>query len=427
MIHDRNCSKTEIETILTSFKPDIIGLSVLTGECILDAIKISKIARSKEIKVVWGGVHPTLFPEQPLKEKIADYVVRNEGELTMLELANALEKGKKLSGIEGLSYITNTSHHNRDRPFIEDLDTVPKFPWHLLNLENYITKGVGLRKAITLNTSRGCPYRCTFCYNQLVSKRRWRTMSVERIMEYILFLKEKYGINYINFLEDNFAVNRNRLDMLCDAIDSEKIDLKWECEMRVNTANKNLLTTMKKGGCMTIGFGVESGSQRMLDFMKKDITIEQVFNAFDLCKKLNIYADIYLMCGLPTETPQDFEKTIKLLNHVTYRSCDLMVYRPYPGTPMYEYCVQHKLFSPPQSLKEWSEISDQHHPRFTVGTISEQLLWKFIKKNRSKNLGRVLNYIIRETPPSTLFSRGFASRAIHYGWRLTKVFVTKRK
>ena len=186
---------------LKKFRPDLIGISALTGSSLLDALKISKFAKQmfgKDFPIIWGGVHPSLLPSQTLENKYIDYVVIGEAEYSFLELVEALEKKRDLRSIKGIGFKgeNNNIVITERRELIMDLDQLPKLPWHLINTKKYF------RFDISIVTSRGCPYNCAFCYNLEFNEGRWRGMSVERVLSDIKDIKGIAKIKYLNFKDD---------------------------------------------------------------------------------------------------------------------------------------------------------------------------------------------------------------------------------
>ncbi|HEY3274284.1 MAG TPA: radical SAM protein [Methanocella sp.] len=402
---DRNLDRRDIDDAIRTFSPQILGLSVMTGPCILDALDISRATKRLDpgIVVVWGGVHSTIFPAMCLAEASIDIVVRREGEQTMLELVNALSNQEDVGGIAGISYKKDgTACHNPERPFIKNLDELPDPAWHLVDVARYTRNRLDGRKYLSMNTTRGCPFRCGFCYNKFFNEFKWRGISAEKVIGQIKYLYENHDIRFIEFLEDNFTVNHKRLEKICDAIIADGLDLQWYCESRVNTLNRDLMTKMKRSGCVGIGFGVESGSPRMLQLITKDITPEQTIRTFDLCRETGIYPDAYVMTGLPHEEAEDFRQTMELLDRIPYRMCDLMVYKPYPGTDLFDLCIAEGLFDPPQTLEGWAEISDIHSAKFSIGHIPEDMIKSAKRKTLMKNRYNNVKRILREVPISKI-------------------------
>lgn len=415
LIQDRNTDLRNIKDLLNKFWPDMIGISALTGPCLLDALDVSQSVKTynPHIHVVWGGVHPTLLPLQTLNEWSVDFVVHGEGEYTLLDLVNTIEHNASIKKVKGISYKKHGKiHHTSSRRFIKNLDKLPLPAWHLLDMSRYINRDIRGRRWITMNTSRGCPYRCAFCYNEVFNKRLWRGLSAGKVIEQINYLQSEYGASHVNFLEDNFTINKKRLMQICDALIKERTDLEWECESRIGSLDRGLLLKMKRAGCMRIGFGVESGSPRILQLLMKGITVTQTIQTFNLCKEVGIYTDAYVMCGLPTETIDEFNMTLKLLRKLTYQHCDMMVYRPYPGTKLYDLCVKEGLFVPPNNMEGWAQISDQHSPRFSVGQISEDMLWREIMKNRRANRWKAIKFFFKDTPPRLMLTLNFLHRGL---------------
>ena len=390
-IYDNNVDD-RIPEDFVSFNPDLIGFSVLTGRSIEDAINQS--IRFKEIlpkaKIVWGGVHPSLLPEQTIIEPYIDYVVVGEGEYTLLELVQCLENSNniKLEDIKGLLYKENHRiFRNEPRPFIKkSLDELPNPAWHLIDVKKY--------SEITLNTSRGCPFRCTFCYNRPFNKGRRSDFSAERIVSQIEHLQQKYGATSIKFYEDNFTVNRKRLREFCKLVISKKLKIKWNCESRVDLLEEDI-ALMAKSGCTWVGLGVESGSPRMLAFLQKDIKLEDVKKTCELLAKYKIGPAIYLMAGLPTETVEDFTMTLQLLKKLDFSNYEYMIYRPYPGTVLYDYCVNNGLFTPPAKLADWAKFSDLFATDTNLSNIPQELLNKAMGNFRRKYLLHRLRFRIK--------------------------------
>ncbi|MCK4326722.1 B12-binding domain-containing radical SAM protein, partial [bacterium] len=262
-IYDRNVEKVNLKKILNRYQPKVVGISCLTGPVIDDAIEISKSIKrkAKEIHIVWGGLHPTIFPYHVLKKKYVDYIVVGEGEYPISELLEYfLKKEGKLEKIKNLGYKENGRIRlNPQRDFI-CLDKLPLPAWDMVDIEKYYQQKFYSSRVITLNTSRGCPFRCTFCYNQAVNRGKWRGMSAEKIIEHIKFLRSRYGINGFQIYDDDFDANKNRLIEFCNFLLKEEEKILWQHFSRVNYARADILRLEKEAGCQLIEYGVESGS-----------------------------------------------------------------------------------------------------------------------------------------------------------------------
>ncbi len=335
-----------------SFAPAVVGFSVLTGPNIADAIAQSREFKgiNPKTKIVWGNVHPSVLPNQTLSEPYIDHVVIGAGEYTLLELVQHLEKGyPELAQIKGLAYKKDGKIFiNEPRPFIKNLDELPDPAWHLIDVAAYMEK--------SLNTSRGCPFHCTFCYSPLFYKGYSGDLSAERIVSQIEHLKGAYGITFIRFFEDNFTHNRKRLREFCELLISKKLNFKWDCDSRAGL-DADVISLMAKSGCLSVGLGVESGSPRMLKFIRKGTTIEAIEKTIRLLVKHNIMPRLYFIAELPTETIEDFKMTQELIRRLDSPPYQYMPYMPFPGTALFNYCVTEGLVDPPKMLYDWSNIS----------------------------------------------------------------------
>lgn len=365
---DKDWKKNLLEEIKE--KPLAVGISALTGKQILNGIKVSKLVKeNSDIPVIWGGVHSSLMPHQTMENKYIDFVVIGEGEETFLELVRALSSKGSSENIKGLGYKKNNKIFiNPPRDFI-DLDKLPEIPYHLINIENYIEKksfatGKPARD-IALYTSRGCPHRCGFCYNKEFNKRRWRGKSAERVVEDMKKLIKDYRVTSFNIEDDEFFVDIKRVGKICELILKEGLNIEIFTNCRVNYVANNMddnyLKLLYRAGFKTLAFGVESGSEKILDLMRKDITIEQVFETIRKLKKAGINSKYYFMAGFPTETIDDLYETTDLIYKMKQINPQIRIpawriTTPFPGTELYTESLKHG-FIPPKSLEQWADFS----------------------------------------------------------------------
>ncbi len=334
-----------------------VGITAMTGRQIHHGLEIAKFIREKDpdIPIIWGGIHPTLLPEQTLENEYVDIVVRNEGEHTAMELVQKISNGDSLETIKGISYKEGRKIiNNTQRPFM-NMDEIYDIPYHLLkNFKKYHPKDV-----IHYLSSRGCPHRCKFCYNLAFSKRCWRSKSTKKILDELTWIIEKFHPKSIDFIEDNFFVDKNRVKEICNGLIELGFDGKWSGDCRINyfkNFDSSFMKLLKKSGCDGLFLGVESGSQRILDFIQKDIKVDEVIPAIKKCKEYDIGVLAAFMVGFPTETIEDSYETINLvdkIHDVDENALTLLsVLSPYPGTEMYDIAIKYG-FEPPKSLEEW--------------------------------------------------------------------------
>jgi radical SAM superfamily enzyme YgiQ (UPF0313 family) len=372
LFHERGTSEN-IQAIVDRVRmnpPLFVGVSTFTGPSLLPSLIVSsKIKKEVGVPVIWGGIHPTMLPEQTLREDCLDMVVLGEGEKTIIDLANTLaDKGPhpaNLESIQGIGYKENgVIRVTSSRPFIAHLDHYSP-AWHLLDMNRYLRQGdyfyssigsqMATYKVAGMITSRGCPWRCGYCYNQSVNKRHFRAQSAEKVVKEIEFLKINYGVTAIAFEDDGFFTNRDRALSII-----RKIDLPWSSSIRANDLarwGEKFIGELKACNCFELRIGAESGSQRVLDLMEKDISLGDIYQSAELCLKSKINLLMGFMYGVPGETWSDMLKTFQLIDEldnmgVTIASGPALFF-PYPGTPLYDRAIE-KGFHPPQRIKDWS-------------------------------------------------------------------------
>jgi len=327
--------------------PDAIGLSCISGNR-FDAIKIINGIRAVNEKVfIFGGgrhFHHTWFNSLE-KIKSLDAIVRGEGEITTLEMLNSYFSGGRFDNISGVAYRKDgVPVANGERPPIENLDELPWPAWHLYEMDKYRANLEGFEgvRSIGVISSRGCPSSCTFCANNSFWP-RLRRRSPKDFVDEVEFLKNKYGFSGFDFWDDTITIVKNHILDICSEIINRKLNIIWYCRARVNTLDEEILTAMKEAGCRVIGFGIESGSEKVLSTIKKNISLEQVKKTFWLCAKMGFITKGFFIYGLPSETKDDLIKTRILMEELKsygskFRSETLMLagLAPilYPGTEM---------------------------------------------------------------------------------------------
>ena len=333
----------DVERIIKKYVPDVVGITSTTS-MIPDAYAIAKIAKryNENVKIVMGGPHVTFLPERTFQEcPYIDFIVRGEGELTFRELINSLERDGDPSNILGLSInLRGKVKNNPPRPLIKDIDTIPMPSYDLLPMEKYQANGVRFG---TVMTSRGCPFNCAFCSSSLQFGKRWRGHSDSRVIEELKHLHEKYRIREIEFLDDTFTLNKHRAIRIARRIVKEGLDISWSASSRVDTFTEEVAEAMKKSGCHTIYFGIESGSRKTLNFIGKGITPEQSISAVKKAKRHKLRALGSFVIGFPEETKEDIKKTIKFSKKVGVDFAQFTIATPYPGTRLWKYASAKKL------------------------------------------------------------------------------------
>lgn len=379
-----------------AFAPSLIGFSVLTTPDILLAIAQSQRFRTllPKAKIVWGNVHPSLTPEQTIQENYIDYVVIGAGEKPIIKLVSHLETGvPELKDIPGLVYKEQEKILlNAPAPELKNLDELPDPAWHLIEVNKYW--------ALSLDTSRGCPFSCTFCYNSVFHTGQRGDFSAERIINQVEHLQENYGARYICFFEDNFTFNRKRLRAFCQSIIDKNIQLKWDCESRADLSQSDI-ALMASAGCISIALGVETGSKRLLEFLKKGIDLDMIQETFWNLVKYGIEPSIYIMEAVPTETMEDFNLTQQLLHKLDDPPTAYGRFIPYPGTPLYHYCVEKRLITPPRSLVEWAPFVYYHYTQANLSHVPDEIINEAFKEWNTLYDTRRARFNYRHNLPAT--------------------------
>jgi len=321
--------------------PCIVGVSFMTNQY-REAINISSIAKRvcPDAIVVAGGPHASSLPVELLEESSFDTVAIGEGEATIIDLAETLFHGRgRLDGIKGLVYKSKGDIRiNPPRDPIMDIDSIPFPSWHLLELDKYSilsTGGDSRERVYAILSSRGCPNRCVFCDSHSVFGRRFRGRSAENIFREVSYLHERFNARQFDFIDDTFTVDRERVFELCRLIKRNNLAIKWMCNARVNTVDLEMLEAMNEAGCVRIEFGVESGDSKVLEIMRKGITISQIKEAHRMAKRAGLSVGTFVMVGNFGESWDSIIETEKLLSSLDSDDICLSIATPFPGTEMY--------------------------------------------------------------------------------------------
>jgi radical SAM superfamily enzyme YgiQ (UPF0313 family) len=349
-------SKEEVLRLLDSKSADFI----MTGGLItvLNYLKwlIPEIKkRFPDIPIMIGGSVATSIPELSLQTLAADIACIGEGEITVPETVKCIANGNDLSTVKGIWYRKGSEiMKNELRPPIKDMDSIPFPAYDLFPMEIYVNNPVGyinkdkwgkghvidttVPKSTNINVTRGCPYHCTFCYHDYLGP-GYRHRSPQNVLAEMDMLHEKYGVTYFLWADDESIINRKFIYEFCDMMIDSGRDYKFTVSGRVNLVDEPLLLKLKDAGCIMIGYGIESGSQKILDAMKKGVTVEQAKNAILLTRKIFGNADCSLMIGYPGETDETLKETETFCAELDLAPEVIFFATAYPGTPLYQYAL----------------------------------------------------------------------------------------
>ena len=336
-------------------KPLFAGFSVFTAGGIKSFANVCREVKTQsDIPIVWGGIHPTLLPNQCLNESYIDIIVFGEGEETVIDLASALEKRKKLSDVMGIGYKENGQVIiTEPRPFMKNINKY-RADWSLVDVNRYIIPYWDSQRVISFVTSRGCPHDCAFCYNEVFNRRRWRAHSIDFVVSEVEKLKSEHNIDGIRFLDDNFFVNKRRAFEI-----TKRINLPYFAEARIDYIDEAFCKNLQETNCAEILLGIESGSDRILKLMNKDFSASNTLDAIKNLAKYRIIPSGSIILGYPTETKKEYLVTMKLVTQLLeiYRRISFTtgLYLPYPGTPSYQLAIKHG-FNPPKRTEDWDAL-----------------------------------------------------------------------
>jgi len=323
----------EAEQVFRDFKPDLVGITFLSTK--LAAVQhLVDISRRlfPGVPVVLGGAHSAILPGSSLELTGADFVVLGEGEATFAELAAALEAGRRdFSEIQGLAFRGKDGKTviTPPRPLLPDLDALP-FPDResLRRAESYRPDDMSM-----IMTSRGCPFNCAFCTS--IWERSLRERSIPNIVDEIEHLIERYGARKIFFKDDTFTLNRKRVFEFCDDLKRRGIKIAWECLTRIELVDEELVLRMREAGMDALKIGIETGSQRLLQVTRKNITLDQIHRGAAVLNRLGQKWSAFFMLGYPDESEEEIRMSWDLIKQIRPTYVSMSILAPYPGCQFY--------------------------------------------------------------------------------------------
>jgi radical SAM superfamily enzyme YgiQ (UPF0313 family) len=352
---------------------DWVGITATTS-LIGNALEVARIARAllPAARIVLGGVHPTVLPEEVLAEPAVDLVVRGEGEVTMSELVS----GKPPAEVAGVSYRANGAIvHNPDRALIADLDWLPLPAYHLLPMHRYHPARGAYKRlpAVSMLAGRGCPGRCTFCYRLFGT--RLRVRSGRRLAEEAKFLQDHYGIREVCFYDDTFTAVKKEVLAFCQGLSDLKVDLTWSCFSRIDAVDEETLARMKAAGCHQIMYGVESASAVILQNVNKRVDLAGVERAIGMTKRAGIDVRATFMLGNPGETVSTMEETLAFAIRLNPHLAVFNVTTPFPGTEMFKWAQENGRLR----TTTWEEY-DLAHMVMELPTVAREQVQEFYRR-----------------------------------------------
>lgn len=407
-IVDQRVSDNWAEEMKSTLRDNLVicvGISSMTGAQIKGGLNAARIVRNtnRNIPIVWGGVHPSLLPEQTISDELVDIAVVGEGEETFYEVVEHLACKKPLNSVKGIYFKQNGEIISTGRREFMDISEHCCPPYHLIDIKKYFINLYQSRKTLSLLTAKGCGHRCSYCYNQVFNDKKWRGIKPKAIVREVRTLID-FGAEVINLVDDNFFMDKKRVEEFCDILKDERIGVDFTTNCRIDDIvkfNKQFLKKLKEAGFNELFLGVESGSNRVLNFIKKDITVEQVIEADKKMKDSGITPLYSFMAGFPGETWDDIRNSIGLMTRLVINNSDsflpaLKIFTPFPGTELFEACKKYG-FTPPQALADWASYNYN----------SAQFRWASKKKTALLERISYITYFLDQKAMLKHFGRNF--------------------
>ena len=400
-----------------------LGVSALTGGPLNDALAVSRAvkARFPEVPVVWGGWHPSLFPEETLCEPSIDVTVQGQGEETFREIVERLLAGDSLEGTAGATVRAGDRVVRGAPRTIKGMDDLPEHDYGLIPVERYFA--VKERRQLDYISSTGCPFRCAFCADPFVYQRKWVAVGPERMGKEIEGLWRRYRFTELAFQDETFFTYRDRVARIAEQFLERGLDFQWTATLRADQAMR--LTDEIFALCVRSGFdramiGVESGSQEMLDWMQKDVTVEQVVKSAEMCVRHGVGAIFPFIVGFPNETEESMNASFELIKRLRAMSprfeTPVFFFKPYPGSRITREVVAAG-YRLPDTIEGWADFDFIGSAGPWVSAEKERLVERFKFYNRFAG-GRE-SWTRR---PLQLLAR-WRCRRDAYGWPLEKRLV----
>jgi magnesium-protoporphyrin IX monomethyl ester (oxidative) cyclase len=346
-------SLDEVKRRIASFSPDVVGISCLFSSRLVNTLKIAQATKEadKDIKVMLGGIEPTIRPFETLQNKNVDFVVIGEAEQTLCDFA----AGKEYEQLDGFGY-KNRGHIkiNEKTRFIDDVDSIPFPARHLFPPGYFKRRGTSLYgffarrfnihnvQRNSIITSRGCPNNCVFCSIHCTWGYKWRARSPENVISELRQMKDDFGVKQVSFDDDNLALSKKRILKLCELMRKERLDLRWDTPngIAVNSLDKEVLTAMKESGCYSLNLAVESGDRDILRAMKKPVDLNKAKGVIKICKQIGIRTFAYFVLGIPTETTVSMQNSLAFAKDNPLDEIRITIATPFPKTKLYDECIK---------------------------------------------------------------------------------------
>lgn len=364
----------DMSKLILSKSPDVVGFTCLTPRMQITLFIAARIKElNPKVKIIIGGAHVNAVKERALYSRDIDYAIYGEAEKALIEFLKAIETNGDFENIQNLIYRKDGKViMNFTRPFIQNLDELPFPAWDLLNLEEYKDAATFDGIHMGVMTSRGCPWNCIFCSSGVVWGRKVRFRSVESVIEELGQIVHNLRITNIMFYDDTFTVNKPRFLKICNEIVKRKLNLKYYCQLRVDTIDEEIADALAQSGCIAAALGVESGDEEILKILKKGIKKSQVYKTVAALKSAGVPILASYIIGSPGETHESIQKTFEFAKELDTDQTKFMICTPFPGTELFGMAVEKGLLSDNLSPAQCAEATYYQHVAANLSKVSDE-------------------------------------------------------
>ncbi len=399
----KTSSFRQIAKYIKHFNPQVIGITSPTP-AFDHVLKVARITKriNPNTSVILGGPHPTALPFDAIKDESIDFLVMREGELSFIELVKSIISGNHdvddMKHINGIVFKDKKQIIFTDpRSYIGNLDELPFPARDLLEMDKYSsapTKKVSKFKSTSILSGRGCPYNCIHCISNCLWARKFRMRSPKNIVDEIELCVKQYGIREFNFYDDTFTISEKQVLEVCNDIVQRHLKISWICFSRVNTLTEPMVKAMKRAGCKKISFGLESGSQKVLDIMRKQGTLEMAKKAVGLVNKYGLQVHASFMLGNVGETKKTIRQTIDFAKSLDLDNATFFITIPYPGTDLYEIALKKGYINSNTRYRDFAPMTNSVPILVQDNLTAEELL--MYRKKAFREFYLRPKYIIRK-------------------------------
>ncbi|KPK42867.1 MAG: hypothetical protein AMJ78_00965 [Omnitrophica WOR_2 bacterium SM23_29] len=364
----------DMAKLILSKNPDVVGFTCLTPRMRITLFIAAKIKElNPNVKIIIGGAHVNAAKERSLYSKDIDYAIYGESEQALIELLRAIETNGDLKYIQNLIYRDdNKVIMNPARSFIQNLDELPFPAWELLNLQEYRDHSTFDGIHMGVMTSRGCPWDCIFCSSGVVWGHKVRFRSVESVIKELEQIVHNLGITNIMFYDDTFTVNKPRFLKICNEATKRKLNLKYYCQLRVDTIDEEVADALAESGCIAAALGVESGDEEILKVLKKGIEKGQIYKAVKALKSAEVPILASYIIGSPGETHESIQRTFEFAKELDTDQTKFMICTPFPGTELFGMAVEKGLLTDDLSPDQCAEVTYYQHVTANLSKVSNE-------------------------------------------------------